>query len=142
MKMKEHILTALREQFNHWAELFVNISEEQINAPLLPSDWCMKNVITHLWAWQQISVARMEAARHDHEPEFPKWVAELQADWEGNANQTNAWIYDTYRGQPWPNVNQNWLEGNPLVFVLLASYEHHQEHLEKLVAWLQENDMG
>ncbi len=111
MNMKEHILTALKEQFNHWEELLVNMSEEQINAPLLPSNWCIKNVITHLWAWQQISVARMEAARQDHEPEFPRWVAELQSDWEGNANQTNAWIYDTYREQAWSEAYQNWREG-------------------------------
>jgi len=30
MNMKEHILTALREQFNSWEELLASLSDEQI----------------------------------------------------------------------------------------------------------------
>ena len=76
MNMKEHILTALREQFDRWEELLASLSDEQITAPHLMSDWSIKDVIAHLWAWQQISIARMEAAVLNREPEFPKWVAE------------------------------------------------------------------
>ena len=115
--------------------------------------------------WQQISIARMQGAVLDREPEFPTWVAELPGDWEGNANQTNAWIYETYDDKPWSEVYQNWsdgflrflalgepiaekdlldgdryawLHGYPLACSLLASYDHHQEHLEKLLGWLQQ----
>ena len=35
MNMKEHILTALREQFNSWEQLLARMSEEQITAPHL-----------------------------------------------------------------------------------------------------------
>jgi len=169
MNMKEHILRALREQFNHWEELLAGMSDEQIAAPLLPSDWSVKNDIAHLWAWQQISIARMEAARQDREPELPRWAAELQTNWEDNADQTNAWIYETYREQPWSKVHQDWMEGflrflklggeipekdlldsgryswldgHPLALILIASYDHHQEHLEKLIIWLQEHGNG
>ncbi len=169
MNMKEHILTALREEFNRWEELLASMGEEQITGLHVLSDWSIKDVIAHLWAWQQISIARMEAARQDREPEFPRWVAELQTDWEGNANQTNAWIYETYREQSWSNVHQNWREGllrflelgegipekdlldasrypwlagHPLAFILVASYDHHQEHLEKLIAWLRQHGNG
>ncbi len=165
MKMKEHILAALREQFARWEKLLDSLSDEQIIAPRFDDDWSIKDVILHLWAWQQISVARMEAALRDEEPKFPRWVAELSADWEENANQTNAWIYETYHEKPWPEVYQNWregflrllesgeplaekdlldgdkypwLKGHPLAFVLIASYDHHQEHLEKLLIRLEE----
>jgi hypothetical protein len=30
-----------------------------------------------------------------------------------------------------------WLKGYPLAFILLASYDHHQEHLDKYLAWLE-----
>lgn len=166
MNMKEHILTALREQFDRWEELLEGMSEEQINAPLIPSNWSVKNVIAHLWAWQQVSIARMEAARQSKEPVFPDWVAKLQTDWEGNANQTNVWIYETHHEQTWLKIHQNWregflqflelgadisekdlldsgrypwLEGHPLAFILIASYDHHQEHFEKLINWLNQN---
>lgn len=165
MKMKDHILAALQEQFVRWEKLLDSLSSEQIIAPRFDADWSIKDVIIHLWVWQQISVARMEAALRDGEPDFPRWVAELPADWEENANQTNAWIYETYHEKSWPEVYQNWregylrllklgeplserdlldggkyswLKGYPLAFVLIASYDHHQGHLEKLLARLEE----
>jgi len=85
---------------------------------------------------------------------------------EGSPDEINAWIYETYRGLPWDQVYTKWrngyqrflelgggiserdlldygiypwMESYPLANVLLASYDHHQEHLEKLQAWLQEN---
>ena len=167
MNMKEHILTALREQFNRWEELLASMSDEQITAPHLPSNWSIKDVIAHLRAWQQRSIARLEAALFNREPEFPKWLPELDPDSEGNTDQTNAWIYETYRELPWSKAHQNWregflrflevaeaisekdlldagrypwLEGHPLAFILLASYDHHQEHLEKLIAWLRQHE--
>lgn len=166
MNMKEHILTALREQFNRWEERLASLSEEQITAPHFDSNWSIQDVIAHLWAWQQISIARMEAAVRDRDPEFPQWVAKLDKGWEENANQTNGRIYEIYHETPWSEVYQNWkegflrllelgdpisekdlldgdrypwLKGYPLAFILVASYDHHQEHLEKLLAWLHEN---
>jgi hypothetical protein len=166
MNMKEHILTALREQFDRWEELLASLSEEHITAPHFDYDWSIKDVITHLWTWQQISIARMEAGLLDREPEFPKWVSVLHGDWEENADRTNAKIYATYHGKPWSEVYQNWregflrflelgnqisekdlldgdrypwLKGYSLAFILLASYDHHQEHFEKLLAWLREH---
>lgn len=77
MNMKDHILTALREQFNSWDKLLTSLSEEQITAPHFDLDWSIKDVIAHLWGWQQISIARMEGSTLDREPEFPNWVMEL-----------------------------------------------------------------
>jgi hypothetical protein len=166
MNMKEHILTALREQFDRWEELLASLSEEQIAAPLLPSDWSTKDIIAHLRAWQQRSIARMEAALFNREPEFPRWLPGLDPDSKGNTDQVNAWIYETCREQSWLKVYRNWsegfllfleagegisekdlldagrypwLNGYPLAYIILASYDHHQEHLEKLLAWQQEH---
>jgi len=86
MNMKEHILAALREQFNSWDELLASMSEEQIAAPHFDYNWSIKDVIAHLWGWQQISTARMEAGALDREPEFPKWIVTLGEDWEDNAD--------------------------------------------------------
>ena len=161
MYMKNHILAALREEFNQWEEVLASMSEAQITAALQPAELSIKDEIAHLWAWQQRSIARMEAALHNREPELPQWLPKLDADAEDNTDQMNGWIYKTYRGQPWSAVQQNWragfrqllalgeaipemvlldssrfawLAGHPLAFILVASYDHHQEHLEKLLA--------
>lgn len=167
MNMKQHILAALREEFDRWEELLAGLSEEQVTAPLLPSTWSIKDVVAHLWAWQQRSLARVQAAVLNREPDFPKWPAGLDPEADGDTEQVNAWIYETNRARSWSDVQRNWrenflrlldsaegiterdlldggrypwLEGYPLAFVLVASYDHHQEHLEKALAWI--NDHG
>jgi hypothetical protein len=163
MKMKQHILAALREEFAAWEGLLAGLSAEQISAPLEPPEWTIKDVIAHLMAWQQRTNARVEAAHLDREPQFPPWapVPDPHA-----TDEINAWIYETYRGQPWPAVYRDWqagfqrlletseqiaerdmldgdrypwMDGLPLALYLLATYDHHQEHYEKMQAWLQEH---
>jgi len=168
MSMKQHILAALREEFNRWEELLAGMSEEQLTAPLLPSHWSIKDVIAHLRAWQQRSIARLDAALLDREPEFPKWPTAIDPDSEESPDRVNAWIYETYRERPWSSVHQDWREGflrvlelgeaiserdlldaerypwmrhYPLALVLLGTYEHHHlDHLEPFLTWLQEQE--
>jgi hypothetical protein len=163
MSMKEHILAALREQYESWERLLASLREEQINAARFDLDWSIKDVIAHLWAWQQISIARMEAGLNGREPEFPQWTVEHE-DWEENADQMNAFTYEMNHGKPWPEIHQNWrdgflrflklgeaiseqdlldtgkyswLSGYSLALILIASYDHHREHFEKLTNWLR-----
>ena len=166
MNMKEHILSALREQFNSWEELLGSLNEAQITAPKFDFDWSIKDVIAHLWAWQQISVARLEGGLRNREPEFPKWILSLGEDWEEDADRVNALTFETNHEKSWSEIYQNWkneflrflelgneiserdlldgdryswLKGYSLAFILVASYDHHQEHLERLVDWLGEH---
>ncbi len=163
MDMKEHILAALREQIDRWEALLAKLGEAQIVAPAFPSDWSVKVIIAHLMTWQKRSIARFEAASAGHEPDFPVWVPGINPDGEGNADRINAWVYDTYHEQPWSKVHQDWKTGYlrliemanqvpemnlletgiypwmgpyPLGYILLATYSHHQEHIEKLQEWL------
>jgi hypothetical protein len=167
MNMKDHILTALKEQFDRWEELLASLSEQQLTAPHFDYDWSIKDVMAHLWGWQQISIARMEGGLQDREPEFSQWVVELNNVWEEDANQTNARIYEINHERPWSEIHQNWrdgffrflelgnnisernlldgdrylwLNGYSLAFILISSYDHHQEHLEKLFDWLKEHE--
>jgi hypothetical protein len=167
MNDKQHILTMCRDEFNRWEELVAGMSEEQITTPQLPSNLSIKDVVAHLGAWQQISIARLQAAQLNREPEFPKWLAGLNPDLEDNLERINAGIHETYRAQPWSNVHRDWREGflrfltlaeaipeknlfevgrypwleaNALSAVLLGSYaHHHEEHLEPLLAWLRQH---
>ena len=167
MTMQDHILAALREQFECWEDLLRTMSEAEITAPLSPSEWSVKDDIAHLWAWQQRSIARLEAARDDREPQFPQWPAGLDPEAQGQPDQLNAWLYETYHDMPWSQVHQYWrdgflrfldlgaslaekdlldasryawLEGHPLAFVLVASYDHHQEHLDTLLDWRKQQE--
>ncbi|RPI83694.1 MAG: ClbS/DfsB family four-helix bundle protein [Chloroflexi bacterium] len=165
MSMKEHILMAMREVLERWDDILGKTSEEQITSPDFPSNWSIKDVIVHLWIWQQRSIARMEAALEGREPVFPEWVPGLVPETEGVNDRINAWIFETYRNLTWPEAYQNWsngflhflklgesfserdlldsdkylwMEGYSLADVYLSSYDHHQEHIDMLFGWLRE----
>jgi hypothetical protein len=169
MKEKQEILMALEEEFNRWQELLASLDQEQIADPLLPSSWSVKDVMTHLWAWQQASVARAEAALQNREPNYPRWWATFGPDPEEDVDRTNAWFYETYRDKPWATVHADWkaqfsrhlelareipekdllepgryawMAGYALLSSLQGSCEHHQEHRETLLAWLREHSQN
>ncbi len=106
----------------------------------------------------------MKAAASDREPELPGWVAGLPADWEENADATNARIFAANAKKPWSEVHVDWRKGflllldaaDPILekdllnadrvpwlkgyspaFILVASYDHPQEHLEKVIAGIR-----
>ena len=94
MNDKTYMIAALREEFNRWEELLAGVGEGQPATPPLPPNWSVKDVITHLWAWQQLSIARMEAALLDSEPEFAMWPPELDPESRQDVHRINDWIHD------------------------------------------------
>ena len=166
MSMKGHILAALREHFESWNDLLARMSEEQITAPRFDLNWSIKDVMAHLWAWQQISIARLSGGVHDQEPIYPAWIVSIE-NWEDQADEVNSRTFAGQHDRPWSEIYQNWrsgflrflelgdkiperdlldgsrywwLQGHSLAAILMASYDHHQEHLEKLVFSLQHQD--
>jgi hypothetical protein len=157
--MKRHILAALREQFEQWDTVLARLSDGESAAPLPSSSWTIKDVVAHLWAWQQRTIARMEAALADREPVFPQWSTDIDLATEDGVDRLNARVYATHRDHSWSPVyrqwregflylldiseqvnEQNlldpsrysWLAGRPLALILLTTYDHHQEHGEAL----------
>ena len=166
MNMKDHILAAFKEQFDQWEGLLASLGDDQLTTPIFDEGWSIKDVVNHLWGWQQISLARMEAGVKDLDPEFPEWLTNSPINWDEDADQTNAWIFKNFHNRSWTEAHQQWregflrlldqaelvseidllnsdrhlwLNGYSLAFILVASYEHHQEHLDKIYAWLQEH---
>ncbi len=166
MNMKEHILSALREQIERWEVQLASMNESQIGAPLLPSNWSTKDVIAHVHTWQLRTIARMEAGLQDRPPVFSQWLPGVDIDDVGVTDPVNDWIYRSNRDRPWPELHQAWrsgylrllelaqqlderdlmdesrypwMGGLRLAETLLGTYDHHQEHLDKLRAWLQDH---
>lgn len=165
MYMKTHLLAALREEFDHWERVLASLAEAQIITPPQPGASSIKDELAHLWAWQQRSIARMEAGLHNREPKMPSWLPSVAPESESNTDEINAHIYATYRDRAWGEVYKQWrtgflhflaiseqipepalldssrygwLSGYSLADVLLGSYDHHQEHLDGLRARIEQ----
>jgi hypothetical protein len=165
MDDKAQIIAKLRQEFNRWEELLNRIDEGQITSAHLAADLSIKDIIAHLTAWQQISVARMEAARQHIQPEYPEWHSELDPEPGDELDQTNAWIFERYQDQTWGEIHREWAErfrffleiseafpednlfepgrypwikDYPLSAVLQGTLAHHEEHRESLIALLDQ----
>jgi hypothetical protein len=164
MDGKEYWIGLLRDEYDRWEDLLGRMTEANLVDPRLPGDLSIKDVVAHLWAWQQRSIARMEAAIENREPEFLGWPQDFNVDAEEYINQINAWIYENNRYKPWAQVHKEWkegflrflelsevisdedmqdpgefawLDGQPLLLVLQGSYDHHhEEHFVPLMEWL------
>lgn len=166
MKDKQHVLDELAEIFNRWQMLLASLSEEQILVPLVPSSWTVKDVVAHMWSWQQASVARMEAALQDKQPDYPAWWIQRGPDPEADVDGTNALLYRLSKDKPWQVVYFDWktqfihyLELTTQIsekdflqagrYAWLGNYaianssngslDHHKEHYEALTEWLLEH---
>ncbi len=168
MNEKTLIINRLRDEFGRWEELLDGLSEEQFSAPDRIEALSIKDIVAHLTTWQELSVARMEAALYDREPVIPNWPADLDPDAD-DVDQLNAWIYERHRAVSWPEIHREWRDrflrlielgealpekelmeagrypwigGTPLAAVLVGTYEHHEEHLEPLVELLRQGKIG
>ncbi len=166
MSEKQNIVDDLAEIFNRWQVLLASLSEEQIYTQLAPSSWTIKDVVAHLWSWQQASVARMEAAIHDQQPSYPAWWVQRGPDPEEDVDGTNALLYRLSKDKPWKQVYADWqaqflhyLELTKQIYeedffqdgryVWMGKYavadstkgtlDHHKEHYETLTEWLIEH---
>jgi len=166
MADKSQILFQLKQSFAQWQDLLASLDQEQMITPLTPSDWTVKDIVAHMWAWQQGSVARMEAALRDRPPAYPDWWLANGPDPEEDLNRTNAWIFRANRERSWESVYTHWKDQFQRYISLtstlgeddllipgryawmgsyaiadscLGSIEHHKEHFDDLKTWLSEH---
>jgi hypothetical protein len=111
MTSKPEILALLRSEFDRWEEVLNGLSEEQITAPNFISAWSIKDTLAHLMAWQTRSIAQLEAALANKEPDFPRWPVQPLPDPGDNTEEINTWIYQSYRDKSWSVVHRSWRTG-------------------------------
>jgi len=163
MEGKGQILAGLTAIYTSWQTLLARLNQEQLVAPVLPGSWSVKDKLAHLWSWQQVSVARMQAALEDGEPDYPEWWHIFAPDPEADVDRTNSWLFAASHAKPWSQVHRDWatqferyleltravpeedlltlgrfswMGGYALSASALGSLEHHVEHYEDLSTWL------
>ena len=163
MESKQEINSRLQKVFDEWQKLLACLNEEQVSAPVVPSRWTIKDIVAHMWAWQQATVARAEAALLGTDPDYPGWWHLMGPDPEEDVDRTNAYLYQLNREKPWTRVRTDWnaqfsrylelsrqipeedllaagkyhwMGGYPLMASAMGTLNHHEEHLEELHTWL------
>lgn len=168
MPNKAEALGMLQDEFQQWRNHLDNIEASKFVDPNVYGQWSAKDVVAHLWSWQQLSIARMEAGLENRLPEFTLWSDDFEPENPEDVQKINSLMYEKFRDKSWADVYQDWQQGfqqfielaekvpevdllNPekyewlngyaLVDVLLGSYWHHREdHREPLLEWFKENE--
>jgi hypothetical protein len=159
---KQELVTQLNDVFEAWETELGQYDTDWLTTPgHVEEERSVKDILAHLTGWQQVSVARLEAARDGKEPNYPRWSPELDVVHETDNNAVNAWIFGAYSAKTWDEVHDEWrdrfryvlelagaipeekwfIPGVPawlgeyqLSAVLEGSWEHHSEHLDELKA--------
>ena len=149
--MRLAILRQMRAQYRLLNRYFAILGASNANLAPASGGWNPRQTVIHLWAWQQRSIARMQAAVQGSQPVFPPWAAAEEDD----TQKANHNILQAYGDTKWALARRQWaggyrhfmalgsafddltfldsgrypwLEGYSLADVYLGSYEHHQEH--------------
>lgn len=151
---------SLRIEFKLWQDLLAK--DEKMAADYLQSgsNWTLKDILAHLTSWQEVSLARLIAARLNGTPDYPAWFPGSDPETEEDLNRINAAIYQMYEHNSLAEIKKEWehrfsglilvcqflpeedflepdrfawLKGYPLLAVLEGTLEHHREHRDTLV---------
>lgn len=157
MKSKD-IINELNAEYLRWRVFLEGLTEDQISHHLPGEDLSIKDKVAHLQAWQQLSIARLEAAIQGRDPIHPVWLISMHPD-TGDVDQDNERIYQMYHGDTWQDILNkwrtgfecfielckripeddlyavgkfSWLSGYAVADVMSGSLEHHREHFDSL----------
>lgn len=163
MDDKEQVISRLKIEFRLWEKLLNGGSEEQSTTSYFDNGRSIKDIVAHLTAWQQVTIARLNAALIQSEPILPDWLKGLDPELEENIDSYNENIFLLYRNMTWSSIHEEWkerylkilelaevipaedmmdpqkypwLKGYPLIAILQGTHEHHEEHYEPLLVWL------
>jgi hypothetical protein len=157
---KSQWLAMMRNEYRQWEALIGSLSANQITH-VPPGDYSLNEAIGHLWAWEQLTLARLEAGLEDRELRFSLWPEPFDADTDEGTDAINANIQVLTRDIPWDRIyadwqttfqrlievteqipeehlmaegRYKWLGGVPLAAAVEGAIGHHMEHLEALQA--------
>jgi hypothetical protein len=161
MQTTTDLLEQLDSMLGQWEAGLDPASDADFSAPLPGTNWSLKDVLAHLTAWQDVSVARLEAARDGRHPVYPDWLEGGDPDSEPETEAYNGRIHAAHKDEPWETVRRSWsdtyrrllvlakrlppsvlrdptrypwMKGMPLNAVLEGTLGHHAEHLPHLLA--------
>lgn len=136
---KQELIAMHENEFEAWERLLGSLSSAQITSPISPEGLSIKDTVAHLWAWQQRTIARLEAALHGDVPHFPQWAVEMDEEESPQAvDRANAWILETQRDRPWEDIYQGWRSGYLHFLTLLKEVPESDLRPDGKLAWMAE----
>jgi hypothetical protein len=161
---KAELIDTLKTERNNWDAVLAQVGEERMTEPGVVGDWSVKDVLSHLTAWESRPLEWLEAARRGDTPRPADWPQGLSEDEE------NAWIYQRSASRPLQDVLQEsravsnrimellnelpeedlsdpqhyaWTQGTSLIDRMPGNtFDHYREHAQQIREWLKRREGG
>jgi hypothetical protein len=156
---KSHVLAEMQAGRAEFDALLAQLSDEQMLDTTLDGGRSIKDVLSHIAAWQRRCAGWIETTLRGEIPERPEpgvtWeqmdelnernflrtrgdtLQEARDDFRRSYQQ----LYDLLKSMPEEDFGEahrfSWWEGEPISLVIASnSFEHYREHEEQIRAWL------
>jgi hypothetical protein len=157
---KPHLLAEIRGQRDALDALLARVPADQLSRPLPGDDWSIKDILAHIFAWEQVLLYWWQAGQGHEIPTDPspnlsheeierlntdfyqahrhRPLAEVQAHYRRSYTQVMAIL----EAAPAAALEQPgyfpWAEGQPFAsFVIGNTSDHYQEHRLQIANWLE-----
>lgn len=155
---KRELVKFIEDERKRWDDLLGQVGESRMQVAGVVGEWSVKNIVSHLTAWENQPVAWLRAIRSGQEPAAPPWDPGL------DETETNAWIYEHSRDRLLSDVLEEsrrthrdlvellqgadqkdllsgsrytWLEGSSLLESIAGNtFDHYREHGDQVRSWL------
>ncbi|ADY26959.1 hypothetical protein Deipr_1827 [Deinococcus proteolyticus MRP] len=155
------VLAELRRELRAWQAMNTQAERLHLTEARMQNAWTWRELLAHLTAWQEVTLARLRAAPDGAGLTYPAWAGGQNPDGQ-DLNAVNARIQAAARGQSWPQSHaawergfaevleraqtlseddlarpRDWLDGYTLLDVLRGTLTHHrEEHRLGAQRWL------
>jgi hypothetical protein len=159
---KDEVLDALEDEREKFMDSIEGLSDEALQTPGVVGEWSIKDIMTHLSAWEAELVKLLWQVKQNQKPSTAHF-SDVAVDFR------NQQWYAIYKGRPLENVladfvsvrkqtvrrveafndkdltdpqRYTWLEERALwEWVAGDSFEHEAEHRSQIQAWRENNSL-
>ncbi len=134
---KSQLIEAAQKEYDILEKLIAPLTADQMTCPPAAGEWSIKDVLAHLYEWQQMFFRWYEAGVRGEMPAVPaegyKW-SQLPA--------LNQHIYETYRDLPLEDALRQWRESHARTMALLESLPEADLFQRGKYPWMNQNPLS
>jgi len=134
---KEQLLFEIDKEHKALEKFLASLTPELTNRPGAIASWSIKDVLAHLFAWEQIFLGWYSAGSHGETPHLP---AEGY-NW-GQLDQLNQEIYEKYQHYTLEEVGEKFQASHRQILTAVEGMSDEELFIPGRYAWTRKNSLA
>ncbi len=133
---KDSLLTAIEAEHQKLETMLKTLTEDQMTQAGVCEQWSVKDILAHLYAWQQMMLGWYRAGAQGKDVKTP--AADLKWSETPILNQR---IYEQYRDMPLKQVKKKFADSHAETLALMKSIPEKELVTPKFYAWTKSSTL-